>query len=780
MADYSVQVSQFLACVKEHHSRVEEFDFEASLGILTGGELEALWASLLTYLQVTLWLHLASLHGYLQASSPPCQDLVAGVALVGRLSIQLEATQEAPPPPLLEAARLVGALLPSLEARTAQAVTKFLESCYSLELAEKDALAAPALLHLLKNSQGAAGSKADIRRVWALHQAVLSLPMEPALCSLLEGSVTRLYLSNPEGHRWLVFLCSLSPDMVTAVHRRAREVLPSLVTCKTACQGLGEVYHRAWMVSGGHFRRILEQDVIQDLMYRSVVSARPLAQAALRVLNVLFVKKTHSSPTAALVTRLLEPILWRHLKVPNELVRQNACELFLASYPLEDPSISREEREVGLTMQHTALATLLSDHCPNVRAAACRGVTSVLAQYWLLVPSHVINGLVKTVVKELASDASSAKVRLAAVLGVKALLATPASHVYLRKVLPRLADRIHDTNEAVRGAMLELLLTVRTVRSIKFWDVVALDSLLARLEVDKPFICRRIVRLLFKSYLPLGAGEEVVLERCIHLVRASRPASRRFYQHAGELPLEEAAKLIVSILSSVRQWVKSLPVLEEEEDGEASMLEGRKGKRKLGRTQDTVDDTTCSSLTSLVLEDTPGKERQEEEQEEHPYHDLEVVWGVLDVACVLWVQHNSELCQETKNDLRSVLEKKAGKCLSIIFKHFRASPACSTVVYLASFLPDRLVAPLASFSTARVREGALHWQGAVDSLCNWRRGDELLDMVLEGLRAGLRREEGEGGRGVRFAETMSREEGLALAVRVLEYLLGHHINRWER
>ena len=125
----------------------------------------------------------------LQASCPPCQDLVAGVALVGRLSIQLEA--EAPPPPLLEAARLVGALLPSLGARTGQAVTKFLEACYTLELAERDALACPALLHLLRTSQGAAGSKADIKRVWALHQALLSLPMDPTLSSLLEGTVNR-------------------------------------------------------------------------------------------------------------------------------------------------------------------------------------------------------------------------------------------------------------------------------------------------------------------------------------------------------------------------------------------------------------------------------------------------------------------------------------------------------------------------------------------------------------------------------------------------------------
>ena len=83
--------------------------------------------------------------------------------------------------------------------------------------------------------------------------------------------------------------------------------------------------------------------------------------------------------------------------------------------------------------------------------------------------------------------------------------------------------------------MLDLLLAVKGVRSIKFWSICPLEHLLTRLEFDKPFICRRIVKLLFNSYFPPDQGDEVKLERCIHLVQTNRAASRRFYHYSGEM-----------------------------------------------------------------------------------------------------------------------------------------------------------------------------------------------------------------------------------------------------
>ena len=59
--------------------------------------------------------------------------------------------------------------------------------------------------------------------------------------------------------------------------------------------------------------------VYQDILYRCLVAPRSLSSPMLRFLGVLFAKKANSIPTDAMLTRLLEPILWRHLKVVSSL-----------------------------------------------------------------------------------------------------------------------------------------------------------------------------------------------------------------------------------------------------------------------------------------------------------------------------------------------------------------------------------------------------------------------------------------------------------------------------
>ena len=121
-----------------------------------------------------------------------------------------------------------------------------------------------------------------------------------------------------------------------------------------------------------------------------------------------------------------------------------------------------------------------------------------------------------------------------------------------------------------------------------------------------------------------------------------------------------------------------------------------------------------------------------------------------------------------------VLEKKAGRWLTLFFKHFRGTSVCGTVVYLASFLSERMVAPVASYCLARVKEEE-GWKTHVDCLCNWRKGDSLLELVTQGIKDGMGK--GKKAKGVRFEETQSKDVQLRLAVKLLEYLLGHHANR---
>ena len=97
----------------------------------------------------------------------------------------------------------------------------------------------------------------------------------------------------------------------------------------------------------------------QDILYRTLVAPRSLSAPTLRFLSAFFAKKANSIPLDATLTRLLEPILWRHLKVlhtnreltmknnitlhsqaPNEVVRLNTCDMLLAAYPLDITSLA--------------------------------------------------------------------------------------------------------------------------------------------------------------------------------------------------------------------------------------------------------------------------------------------------------------------------------------------------------------------------------------------------------------------------------------------------------
>ena len=341
---------RFLLAIQAHQDRSQDFDFEESLGTLTQDEVTALWASL---------------DSYLASSGPGEVETLAGVLLVARLSAELETvTQDCCPPGLQAAAARLHTLLPRLrDTKIQNNICHLLETWYTRNLPDRDGVIINALTWLLRKSLGPQGAKADVRRIWSLHPTLLEqrISEDGPLHRLLVATVgTGMFLTTPEGVRWLVSLFRLSPDLVLRLHKQARGCLPSL--SKAACLGLGEVYHKSWLAAGGEFKTRLETDCVQDLMYRGVLASRARGGVAAPVARVLsyFRSQERSQPTQNLLARLFEPILWRHLKVANQEVRLNACELFLAHYPLEDHDLTREERDTSLEMQHRYMLTVNS------------------------------------------------------------------------------------------------------------------------------------------------------------------------------------------------------------------------------------------------------------------------------------------------------------------------------------------------------------------------------------------------------------------------------------
>ena len=71
------------------------------------------------------------------------------------------------------------------------------------------------------------------------------------------------------------------------------------------------------------------------------------------------------------------------------------------------------------------------------------------------------------------------------------------------------------------------------------------------------------------------------------------------------------------------------------------------------------------------------------------------------------------------------------------------------------------------------------WRTHMDSLCNCRKGDSLLEIVVEGIRSILHQQEARpaASKGVRFEETVSKDCQVKVALRLVKYLLGQQANR---
>ena len=173
------------------------------------------------------------------------------------------------------------------------------------------------------------------------------------------------------------------------------------------------------------------------------------------------------------------------------------------------------------------MKTLLTDKSPAVRVAAVELVCHVLDSFWELIPSPTIGSLIAALVDQTVRDMSSIAVRVAVLRGLGKLCNHPLAQPVLKAALPRVSACLNDSSARVRAAMVDLLLIVRGVRAIKFYDIAPLDSLLESLVDDEEQVARKIAKLLIPSYIPVSKSPEVALERVCSLLEQNKLAGEK-------------------------------------------------------------------------------------------------------------------------------------------------------------------------------------------------------------------------------------------------------------
>lgn len=473
-----------------------------------------------------------------------------------------------PPTVLLGAAKLL--LLPANYRRMRDRAAKIGEAWWSAGLKDKEAVVPQTVTYLLMNGLAEGARASDVKRIFAFREALLVLDFEDESSATLrhilqQCAISPLFLGVGEGKRFLSYLFGLHPSLIDGLHATIKSTLP--LCPKGFLDDYGEVYFRAWRSASGVYLQRIEAGCVQDLMDRAVHAQRGagggLAASLRRVLQGFHGKKKERG-VDEMLNRLYAPVIWRALKVANPAVRANAASLLIDAFPLTDPEATRAEGDELIQRQVEALKTLLQDESPLVRATGVEGVCRVASVYWELLPPATIGALLGKVVGDLARDASAASVRVAVVKGLTYLLGNHLSVPLLKKLLPQMQDLCHDPSDKVRGAFLDMLVTVKGIRDIKFWDVTPVEHLLARLAHENRDNASKIVKLLAPTYFPQKKSDEERVDRCVALVRDNLPAGRRFYQlladHTGASVL---ARFAVVLSNCVRTVLADVDPLQE-------------------------------------------------------------------------------------------------------------------------------------------------------------------------------------------------------------------------
>ncbi|KDO26009.1 hypothetical protein SPRG_08662 [Saprolegnia parasitica CBS 223.65] len=263
--------------------------------------------------------------------------------------------------------------------------------------------------------------------------------------------------------------------------------------------------------------------------------------------------------------RLSEPILWRALHAVNDMVRNHAPVLLFDGFPYQGPNFLEVELDVCLQRQFDAFAMLLEDAAPSVRIVAIHGICKVLSMYWELLPVDTIR---KCLLKclELAQDTTSASVRVAVFDGLLVVLENHLSHNVLKPLLPQLAPLMHETNEKVRAAMARLLVRVKSIRGLHFYDVVSLEHCFKRLELDKArhAVAKPLTELFLNSYFPQGVPGSSQVARALSLIEKHPHASFVFYKNVHHFAsIGSVCKLVVLLFKCLGEdsMVELTPLL---------------------------------------------------------------------------------------------------------------------------------------------------------------------------------------------------------------------------
>lgn len=481
-------------------------------------------------------------------AAPPGDD--AGRRAAATLLLLCLRDKKAPtPPPLLHAAQAL-ACARGGSARTRNAVAKIAEEFWTDGREGAEGLAPYAVEILLERSvaaeSGGVSSASDVKRVFDFVGALcrhdeVDLAEFPLLRKLLVRAATSaLYLRVDEGKRLLGRLV-VGSDVGEEVHRAILSMLPACR--KSRAVAVGNVYVEAWRQCGG--RDEDEENLhtmLEDILTRAVrAGSDPLATNLRSLLSAFHANKVLTGMDEML-HKVYTPILFRALTAANGLVRRNSAIILTDVYPIHNPAMTHEALDGTMRAQCEFLKKLLTDPVPIVRVVTIEGTCKLMGLMIDFFTDAWMKRALEIITSDLAYDKASPAVRAAVCAGIEFMLDNSLSHSLLIPFLPRLKNMLHDSSERVRISFMSFLFTLKEKRivSARYFDIVPLDDLLARLSIESPAVRSKIMLLLIPSYFPMERKSktrseisESQVRACMDLMKRDPAAAVAFYMNVS-------------------------------------------------------------------------------------------------------------------------------------------------------------------------------------------------------------------------------------------------------
>lgn len=153
----------------------------------------------------------------------------------------------------------------------------------------------------------------------------------------------------------------------------------------------------------------------------------------------------------------------------------------------------------------------------------------------------------------------------------------------------QLAPLINDRNEKVRAEFGALLVRIKSIRNLHFYDVVPVNDLLCRMVMDRdsPLARKQLVSLFLNSYFPQSVGGSSQVARCLALVRKNPEAAMVFYANVVEhISVGSVCKLAALLLRCSLNFVSrrlKQPQESEEDDEDEDDEEDEEGFSVVGQ-----------------------------------------------------------------------------------------------------------------------------------------------------------------------------------------------------